>query len=56
MEMELVLQGRATNDIWAMAAPDGLIGLCMDSGDSGTVYLTQEQARAVIATLQKMFQ
>jgi hypothetical protein len=50
---QLILQGAATNDIWAMASPDGTIGLCLDSGEAGTVYLTQEQARAVVAALQK---
>jgi hypothetical protein len=47
---------KATDNIWAMAAPNGLIGLCLDSGDSGTVYLTKDQARTVIATLQKVAQ
>jgi hypothetical protein len=54
MKTELILQGAATDDIWAMASLDGTIGLCLDSGEAGTVYLTQEQARAVVAALQRV--
>jgi hypothetical protein len=53
-EEQLILQGAATDTIWAMASPDGTIGLCLDSGEAGTIYLTQEQARAVVAALQKV--
>jgi hypothetical protein len=31
-----------------------LIGLRLDSGDAGVAYLTKEQARNVIDTLQEM--
>ena len=49
----LFLYGNATDNIWAMAHGDG-IGLRFDSGESGFVYLTKEQAQATIATLQQM--
>jgi hypothetical protein len=52
MEEELILQGAATDLIWAMASPDGTIGLYLDSGEAGRITLTQEQARAVVAALQ----
>jgi hypothetical protein len=50
----LLLHGRATDQVWAMRSSDGLIGLYMDSGDAGVVYLTENQARNVIDTLQKV--
>ena len=56
MESDLILQGTATDTIWAMASPDGTIGLCLDSGEAGMVSLTREQARAVVAALQTMLQ
>jgi hypothetical protein len=52
MEQELILQGAATDTIWAMASPDGMIGLWLDSGEAGNISMTQEQARAVVAALQ----
>jgi hypothetical protein len=52
MEEELILQGAATDLVWAMASPDGTIGLYLDSGEAGRITLTQEQARAVVAALQ----
>jgi hypothetical protein len=36
-----------------MMVRDGVIGQRLDSGDSGVVYLTKEQAKDVIAALQK---
>lgn len=43
---DLLLQGKATDHIWIMN--DGprphTIGIRMDSGDSGVVYLTHQQA------------
>lgn len=46
LEDRLVLNGKATDHIWLME--DGkephAIGLRMDCGDSGVVYLTREQA------------
>jgi hypothetical protein len=53
-EEQLILQGAATDDIWEIASPEGTISLCLDSGEAGTIYLTQEQARAVVAALQKV--
>jgi hypothetical protein len=32
METDLILQGNATENIWAMMDSDGLIGLRLDSG------------------------
>ena len=52
MEQELILQGTATDTIWAMASPDGMIGLWMDGGEAGMISMTPEQARAVVAALQ----
>jgi hypothetical protein len=54
MEQELILRGAATDLIWAMASPDGTIGLYLDSGEAGRITLTKEQARAVVAALQTM--
>jgi hypothetical protein len=54
MEDQLILQGKATDNIWAMMDENGLIGLRLDHGDAGVVYLTKEQARSVVDTLQKM--
>jgi hypothetical protein len=51
---QLILQGHATDQVWAMRSPTGTIGLCLDDGGAGTVYLTADQARAVIETLGKM--
>ena len=51
---QLILQGRATDRVWAMRSPQGTIGLCLDDGEAGTVFLTADQARAVIDTLQSM--
>jgi hypothetical protein len=51
---QLILQGHATDRVWAMRSPNGTIGLCLDSGEAGTVFLSPEQARAVIETLEKM--
>jgi len=51
MAQELIVQGNATDTIWAMASPDGTIGLCFDSGDAGTIFLTPAQARAVVDAL-----
>lgn len=48
----LLLQGKATDHIWTMEDIDGYIGLRMDCGDSGTVYLTKQQAKQVIENLE----
>ena len=54
MAQVLILQGAATDTIWAMASPDGMIGLWLDSGEAGMISMTQEQARAVVAALQNV--
>lgn len=52
---DLVLQGRATDSIWVLG--DGQepykLGLRLDFGDCGTVFLTREQARQVATTLSR---
>jgi hypothetical protein len=50
----LALRGKATDSIWVL--PDGeephVFGLRLDCGDCGAVFLTREQARAVIQALE----
>ncbi len=43
----LWLNGKATDHIWCMADGDepNVIGVRMDCGDSGTVYMTRDQAK-----------
>ncbi len=41
---DLFLHGKATDHIWLMEDVPGFIGVRMDCGDSGAVYLTQAQA------------
>jgi len=43
----LWLNGKATDHIWCMADGDepNVIGVRMDCGDSGVVYMTREQAK-----------
>src|SRR5208337_336367 len=52
----LYLQGKCTDHIWMME--DGeephILGLRMDCGDSGAVYLTKEQAKYLSAELARM--
>lgn len=38
----------ATDHIWTMEDREGFIGLRLDSGDSGVIYFTKEQAASVI--------
>ena len=52
----LLLYGQATDQIWAMMSSDGLIGLRLDSGDAGVVYMTKQQAQQVIGTLQNIIE
>lgn len=47
----LHLRGKATDNIWLMEDVEGYIGVRLDSGDAGTVYLTTEQARSLAAQL-----
>ena len=51
--MNLRLQGKCTNHIWLMedGEPPHTIGLRMDCGDSGVVYLTELQARDLAGQL-----
>lgn len=53
-ENELYLHGQATDHIWCMEDKPGFIGIRMDSGDSGTVYLTHAQARDLAEQLSSM--
>ncbi len=50
----LKLQGRSTDHIWTMQ--DGeepyIIGVRMDCGDAGTVYLTRKQAKDLAEQLR----
>ena len=58
MLKELHLSGKCTDHIWLMR--DGeepyVIGLRMDCGDSGTVYLTREQAAFLAKELVKFLE
>lgn len=42
---DLLLQGCSTDHIWCMEDIPGLIGIRMDCGDRGVVYLTYGQAK-----------
>lgn len=54
----LHLSGKSTNHIWLME--DGeepfVIGIRMDCGDSGTVYVTREQAEFLAIELMLFLQ
>jgi hypothetical protein len=41
----LSLSGKSTDHIWLMEDVEGYIGIRMDCGDSGTVYVTKAQAK-----------
>lgn len=41
----LHLSGKSTDHIWLMEDVEGYIGIRMDCGDSGVVYVTKEQAK-----------
>lgn len=53
---DLRLNGKSTDLVWLMA--DGnephVIGIRMDCGDSGTVYLTRDQAKNLAEQLLDM--
>jgi hypothetical protein len=51
---QLILQGHATDRIWAMRSPTDEIALYLDDGEAGTVLMTPEQAQAVILALDGM--
>lgn len=44
-EKDLFLHGYATDHIWCMEDVEGHIGIRLDCGDSGVVYLTHKQAK-----------
>ena len=52
-ENDLRLDGVAGDPIWAMTDGDDEhpIGLRLDSGDSGVVYLSRKQAKEIIESL-----
>lgn len=55
---ELTLRGKANKPIWAMC--DGeepyALGLRLDSGDGGVVWMTREQAAEVVSALSAMLE
>jgi hypothetical protein len=52
----LHLNGNATDHIWLMADGDEphVIGIRMDCGDSGTVYVSRDQAKDLAEQLQSI--
>jgi hypothetical protein len=56
LDKTLRLNGNATDHIWLMADGDepNVIGIRMDCGDSGTVYVSRKQAAELAAQLQDM--
>lgn len=52
-QSQLRLEGLATNDIWSIEDGPNThpIGLRLDAGDSGVVYLSKKQAIEVIKSL-----
>jgi hypothetical protein len=50
----LSLSGKATDHIWCMEDVPGYIGVRLDCGDSGTFYLTYEQATELAKQLTSM--
>lgn len=50
----LRIEGHAGSPIWAMAEGDGTIGLRLDCGDGGVVFLTEQQAREVINAIEPL--
>ncbi len=51
-ELPLRLEGCSTDHIWCMEDIPGLIGMRMDCGDGGVVYLTYAQAHDLASQLQ----
>jgi hypothetical protein len=47
----LNLSGKASDHIWCMEDVEGYIGVRMDCGDAGTVYLTHSQAKELAKQL-----
>jgi hypothetical protein len=56
LDKTLHLNGNATDHIWTMGDGDepNVIGIRMDCGDSGTVYVTREQAVELATQLLSM--
>lgn len=50
-EDDLFVHGKSTDHIWSMETKEGLIGIRFDCGDSGTLYVTKEQAADLLAQL-----
>lgn len=50
----LHLSGKATDHIWCMEDVEGYIGVRMDCGDSGTVYLSHAQAEELVHQLNSL--
>ena len=53
-EEDLYIHGKATDHIWCMEDKPGFIGVRLDCGDSGTVYLTYDQAKELASQLLEM--
>lgn len=54
-EQKLHINGQATDNIWGMVhEPEHRIGLRVDCGDAGTLFLTKSQAHDVIDTLNSL--
>jgi hypothetical protein len=51
-KQELRIEGHAGNPIWSMTEANGEIGLRLDCGDAGVVWMTPEQARETIEALK----
>jgi hypothetical protein len=58
LDKVLHLNGNATDHIWIMADGDepNVIGVRMDCGDSGTVYMSRGQAKDLVEQLQDVLQ
>jgi hypothetical protein len=56
LDKTLHLNGNATDHIWLMADGDepNVIGIRMDCGDSGTVYVSRDQAKELAEQLQSI--
>jgi hypothetical protein len=58
LDKKLCLHGNATDHIWIMVDGDepNVIGVRMDCGDSGTVYMSRDQAKDLVEQLQDVLQ
>lgn len=48
---DLFVHGKATDHIWTMEDKEGFIGVRFDCGDSGTLYLSRDQATDLLQQL-----